>query len=130
MRTDYRARLCNLVFLHKLFPVWGSLWEREQMDFYTIHPREIDEIVRSKRAVLIDVREREEYREYHFQNARNLPYEEMEGWMHCLPRNRALVLYCDYGSTSLMAARKLGKAGYEVYTVIGGIEAIKNFYGP
>lgn len=38
-----------------------------------------------------------------------------------------MILYCDYGSTSLLAARKLGKAGYEVYTVVGGIEAMKRF---
>ena len=35
--------------------------------------------------------------------------------------------YCDYGSTSLLAARKLAKAGYEVYTVVGGIHAIKEY---
>lgn len=45
--------------------------------------------------------------------------------MHRLPKNRPLVLYCDYGSTSLLAARKLGREGYEVYTVVGGIEAMR-----
>jgi len=28
-------------------------------------------------------------------------------------------------STSLLAARKLGREGYEVYTVVGGIEAMR-----
>lgn len=96
------------------------------MDFYTIHPREIKEILREKRAVVIDVREREEYLEYHYPQARNFPYDEIDTWMCQLPRNRVFILYCDYGSTSLMAARKLGKEGYEVYTVIGGIEAMKS----
>ena len=86
------------------------------MTFYTIHPRELEDIMRRKHGILIDVREADSYREYHYPNARNLPYEKIDQW---------LVLYCDYGSTSLLAARKLGREGYEVYTVVGGIEAMR-----
>ena len=88
------------------------------MTFYTIHPRELEDIMRRKHGILIDVREADS-------NARNLPYEKIDQWMHRLPKNRPLVLYCDYGSTSLLAARKLGREGYEVYTVVGGIEAMR-----
>ena len=79
------------------------------MTFYTIHPRELEDIMRRKHGILIDVREADSYREYHYPNARNLPYEKIDQWMHRLPKNRPLVLYCDYGSTSLLAARKLGR---------------------
>ena len=85
------------------------------MTFYTIHPRELEDIMRRKHGILIDVREADSY----------LPYEKIDQWMHRLPKNRPLVLYCDYGSTSLLAARKLGREGYEVYTVVGGIEAMR-----
>ena len=84
-----------------------------------------EDIMRRKHGILIDVREADSYREYHYPNARNLPYEKIDQWMHRLPKNRPLVLYCDYGSTSLLAARKLGREGYEVYTVVGGIEAMR-----
>ena len=84
------------------------------MTFYTIHPRELEDIMRRKHGILIDVREADSYREYHYPNARNLPYEKIDQWMHRLPKNRPLVLYCDYGSTR-----------YEVYTVVGGIEAMR-----
>lgn len=97
------------------------------MAFYLIAPREIDTIMQEKGAILIDVREREEYRKAHYKNARNCPYEKIDVWMHHLPQNRALVLYCDYGSTSLLAARKLGKSGYEAYTVVGGFDAINRW---
>ena len=97
------------------------------MEFYLIHPREISALVREKRAIVIDVREREAYRIFHYQNARNYPYEEMMRRDLCLPKNRIFILYCDYGSTSLMAARQLSKDGYEVYSVVGGIEAIKKY---
>ncbi len=95
------------------------------MAFYTIHPREIEAVIRDTHAIVIDVREPDEYREYHYRNAVSCPYEEMDCWMHRLPRNRALILYCDYGSTSLLAARSLGREGMTVYTVIGGIHAMR-----
>lgn len=95
------------------------------MAFYTIHPREIEDLLYRRRAMLIDVREPEEYREDHYRNARNLPYDQIDIWMYRLPKCRPLILYCDYGSTSLMAARKLSKEGYEVYTVVGGMDAMR-----
>lgn len=98
------------------------------MGFQVIHSREIEHIQKDRRAILIDVREPEAYQAYHFPGARNFPYDSMESWTRRLPRYRALILYCDYGSTSLMAARRLGKEGYEVYTVAGGIEAMKSYF--
>ena len=95
------------------------------MDFQLIHPREMGEILRKRHGILIDVREREDYLAFHYPQARNLPYDMLDVWMRRLPRNRPLVLYCEYGSTSLMAARKIGRAGYEVYTIIGGLDAMK-----
>ncbi len=97
------------------------------MAFYTIHPREIEAVLMEKRAVVVDVRENEEYRAYHYRNARNYPYEETESWTRRIPKNRVLILYCDYGSTSLLAARRLAREGMTVYTVIGGIHAIRQY---
>lgn len=97
------------------------------MAFYTIHPREIDSVLMQKNAQIIDVRSREEYRRSHFRNAVNCPYDDMEYWLHRFPKRRVLMLYCEYGSTSLLAARRLAKEGYEVYTVVGGIHAIRKY---
>ena len=36
------------------------------MTFYTIHPRELEDIMRRKHGILIDVREADSYREYHY----------------------------------------------------------------
>lgn len=78
--------------------------------------------------MVIDVREPDSYQKMHYPQAKNFPYDKIEQWMWQLPKKRALILYCDYGSTSLMAARKLGREGYEVYTVIGGMDAMKNLW--
>jgi rhodanese-related sulfurtransferase len=95
------------------------------MAFSIIYPRDMQEIIQKKRALVLDVREREAYQKEHWQGAVNLPYEEMEYWLSRIPKDRVLILYCEYGSTSLMAARQLGRLGYEVYTVVGGIHAIR-----
>lgn len=95
------------------------------MTFSIIHPREIAELVRKKRAIIIDVREREAYREYHYKNAYNCPYEEIEYWICRIPRGRAFILYCEHGSTSILAARRMAKEGCETYAVAGGIHAIR-----
>lgn len=94
------------------------------MTFHMIQPEQIEHIRKTRGALIIDVREPEEYRQSHFPGAGNVPYEELEQRMGRIPR-RPLILYCDYGSTSLLAARRLGAAGYEIYAVAGGLEAMK-----
>ena len=39
------------------------------MAFFTIHPREMEQIILNKHALVLDVRERESYREGHFRGA-------------------------------------------------------------
>ncbi|MDD6216774.1 MAG: rhodanese-like domain-containing protein [Roseburia sp.] len=97
------------------------------MAFYLLHPREFEDIFLKKRAVIIDVREREDYRKFHLRGAINCPYDEMERWMFQLKKGRTYILYCQYGSTSLMAARRMSHQGFEVYTIVGGIEAIQKY---
>lgn len=95
------------------------------MSFYAIYPKDISNICLKKKPVIVDIREREAYRKYHYSGAVNIPYEEDEDYIYQFSRRRPILLYCEYGSASLLAARKLGKAGYEVYTVIGGAKAMQ-----
>lgn len=96
------------------------------MSFYMLHPKEIEQIRREKKAIVVDVREKSQYVQYHYQNAVNTPYSEDERWLNQFCVKRVYILYCDYGNVSLLAARKLSKRGITAYTVIGGINAIKN----
>ena len=95
------------------------------MGFYTIYPREIENVRFRTHARVVDIRDRTEYRKYHYKGALNVPYKEEDDWGSCFPRSRPLILYCEYGNTSLLAARQLGKKGYEVYTVIGGARSMR-----
>lgn len=95
------------------------------MPFYTIHPKDIQNICFQKKAWVVDIREPEEYRKFHYRGAVNIPFHDADNWSCHFSKCRPLILYCEYGSTSLFAARKMGKEGYEVYTVIGGAKAMK-----
>ncbi|MBQ6875941.1 MAG: rhodanese-like domain-containing protein, partial [Lachnospiraceae bacterium] len=77
--------------------------------------------------VLLDVRSREEYANGHLRGAWNFPYEELEyadGRRSCitgLPRGAPIIVYCDYGSHSMQAARILERLGYQVINTAGGL---------
>ena len=85
------------------------------------------DIVNKEHAVVIDVREQSAYQKYHYPGAYNFPFENIENWAGRLPKGRKLILYCEYGSTSLLAARRLSRDGYMVYTVNGGIQAMQKY---
>ncbi len=93
------------------------------MDFETIPARELDRFVREGR-VIIDLRTPQEYRAGHIRGAINLPYEQLEESFSSLPEGE-LVLYCERGSVSMAAARKLAARNHRVKTVVGGIRAYR-----
>ena len=92
------------------------------MEFETISPREIDAYLFREGYVVIDLREPREFRKLHLKGAVCIPYEQLEEGVRFL-RNQILILYCERGGTSLMAARELSEKGYRVKTMIGGIQA-------
>jgi len=68
-------------------------------------------------AVIIDVRSSKEYMQHHIENAINIPVEELSKSVARVPKNRELVVYCQSGSRSSMAAQILALKGWKVYDV-------------
>lgn len=97
------------------------------MDFEMIAPKEIDRYVRDKSAFIIDLRTPDEYVQRHVRGAVNIPYEKLKD-CHVLPYDMVLVVYCERGSVSMVAAKELAAKGYPVKTVIGGIHAYRGKY--
>lgn len=98
------------------------------MDFEIIAPAGLKACMEDPQALILDLRQPEEYKEEHIRGAVNLPYEEL---MECrmLPMDVALILYCARGSASMAAARELSQRGYLVKTVAGGILACRDCCG-
>lgn len=74
---------------------------------------------------LVDLRDREDYRQGHIRGAVNIPYEELWDRVEELPTDQLLVFYCYRGPRSMMAARKLARRGYQAADVCGGMEAYR-----
>ncbi|MDD3746196.1 MAG: rhodanese-like domain-containing protein [Anaerostipes sp.] len=89
------------------------------MDFINISMKEGVQLAQKKNNLLVDVREPAQYKKGHLKSAINIPYgiiqkkEEVE--------NKSLIVYCDYGGQSMLAARHLAKEGYIVYNIVGGV---------
>lgn len=73
-------------------------------------------------AVLLDVRERDEYAAGHIPDSLNLPLSELERRWDELDSGRPVFVYCLSGGRSRQAAGFLAGKGFEVKN-IGGISA-------
>lgn len=100
------------------------------MTFGIVYPKDIERFRIEKRAILVDIRSRDAYREGHWEGAINYPEAETEDYRKILQKKRPIILYCQHGGSSMQLARTLGRAGYEVGTVIGGYVAMKQFKEP
>src|SRR5207247_10130607 len=86
-------------------------------------------VERGEKWALLDVREREEYREGHLDGALSLPrgFLEMRVEEAVPDKSAPIIAYCAGGVRSLIAARTLKEMGYEnVASMAGGYTAWKN----
>jgi len=86
-----------------------------------VTPAQAVTLINREKAVLIDVREPDEYAAGHAQGARNVPLGQLEG-AKGLPTNKALplVVLCASGARARRAVGMLRKAGYEKAVVLAG----------
>ncbi len=88
-----------------------------------ISMKEIDKYINDAQYVVVDLRNAVDYGKYHIDGAINIPYAHLISNEEELPYNKKIVLYCEHGGMSIMAAKMLMKKGYEVINTIGGITA-------
>ena len=74
-------------------------------------------------AILIDVREADEFRAGHIPGAVNVPLSGID--TISIPKDKQVFVYCLRGTRSSQAARKMKKMGYTKVKSIGGIVGYK-----
>ena len=80
------------------------MMEKEQMyGFEMIHMKDIQDIMKRERCMVVDLRD-----------------NDFEEWKNEIPQNVSLILYCEHGNQSMLAARKLRRRRGKIYTVMGG----------
>ncbi|MCP4576429.1 MAG: sulfurtransferase [Deltaproteobacteria bacterium] len=79
-----------------------------------------------KNYLLLDVRQPDEYEEFHIPGARLIPLPELVQTVDSLPADKTLIFYCHVGGRSLaaasMAEEEIRGAG-DIYNLSGGIMA-------
>lgn len=113
----------NLVIYNEGFPVWeerglkvvaGPEYEKK-IETTKIKPLDLKKMIDEKNQnyVLIDVRDESEYREGHIPTAINIPANIIASKQDILPKDKKIIVYCNSGSRSYMAYRKLLKMEYK-----------------
>ncbi len=72
-----------------------------------------------KEAIVIDLRDAEDYRRGHIKGAVNIPFKEFRMNISKLNKNTPIILYCERGGRSFAAARMLGNS-YNIKILKGG----------
>lgn len=84
---------------------------------------EAHEAVRRREAVLLDVRERGEWKAGHAPGSRNMPLSTLHARTRELAPGRRYVAVCRSGNRSRSATAQLRAAGFDVVNLKGGMHA-------
>ena len=104
--------------------LFGNLFSGLVSRPYTkVSAEQARELVDKERALLVDVREDGEWSAGRAPQARHIRLADLPRRMNELPKNRPVVTVCRSGHRSARAAATLGRAGYTVYNLHGGMHA-------
>jgi rhodanese-related sulfurtransferase len=87
-----------------------------------IDPAEVvEQLERDPGVQLVDVREPDEREAGHIEDTRHIPLVALTQQAETIEQHHAVVFYCRVGNRSLMAAQAFRAAGYEAYSMSGGL---------
>ena len=89
-----------------------------------IEPNELTTLINRENAILVDLRNKEDFDAGHIMSALNYPHQDFENQMHELDRykERPIILVCDMGRNSANIGEKLKKADFKnTFRLNGGM---------
>jgi len=100
-------------------PTYRELLQRVKAEITEVDARDVQQ---RNGAVLVDVRERDEWEEGHIPGAIHIPRGNLESRIeNAVPdRSSKLVVYCASGARSAFGAKALGELGYEDVSSLSG----------
>lgn len=96
------------------------------MFFEMMRINDVDKFLGREDTIIVDLRSRAEYENGHIPGAVNIPYEQGDNIAVFVHGYNFILLYCQRGSISLMAARDLYGITGRVYSLCGGL---RSYYG-
>jgi len=106
----------------------------KKIETQKVKPADLARLIRENKGdyVLVDVRDSAEYREGHIPTAINIPAETFSTQSGVLPKEKKIIVYCNAGSRSYLAYRKLINLAYpDIYQTLladwkeAGMEVVK-----
>lgn len=88
-----------------------------------VEPARVRELLQAGAVELVDVREGAEWEAGRIAGARHLELGRLASEAGSLPADRPVVFYCRVGGRSTMAAHAFRRAGYDAYSMAGGLLA-------
>lgn len=85
-------------------------------------PAQAVQLINREKAVVVDIRDPEEFSQSHIKGAKNIPFDQIGQQLAGAVKNKALplVLVCNSGGRSQRALLAAQKLGYEKTQVLGG----------
>jgi rhodanese-related sulfurtransferase len=115
--------LIVILALYLLIKFFGYL---SRLGIKQISPKELDQ---KKGIVLLDVRTDKEYEQGHVPGAIHIPYSEIGERIKKLKKDKELVVFCQNGSKSIWAIKRLMGMGYKnLSNLKGGYNAWKRIH--
>ncbi len=112
----------NIVIYAEGFPVWEEKGLKivagpdyaKKVETTKLKPAELKKLMdgQSNEIVIVDVRDEPEFKEGHIPTAINIPVETFALRSEVLPKEKKIIVYCNTGSRSYNAYRKLMKLAY------------------
>ena len=88
-----------------------------------VDPERAKQLIDAGEVQLVDVREPYEVEAGRVAGARHIELERLASQADTIDRERPVLFYCRLGARSGMAANAFRRAGYEAYSLTGGLEA-------
>ena len=87
-----------------------------------VTPERTRELLEAGEALVVDVREPYERAAGHIEGTRHIELERLSANAHTLPRDRPIVFHCRLGARSALVTRAFRSAGYDAWSMRGGIQ--------
>lgn len=87
-----------------------------------LSPREAREMLERGEAQLVDVREAYEHEAGRIAGARHVELERLASQAETIDRDRPVIFHCRLGARSAMATQAFRAAGYDAWSMAGGIQ--------
>ena len=90
---------------------------------FDLDPKRVNEILEADEAVLVDVREPDEWEAGRIAGARHIELERLGSQADELPKDRPVIFQCRVGRRSALATEAFRAVGFDAYNMRGGIKA-------